>query len=199
MNSLVMLLAAVKFAAPFTDGAVLQREAKVPVWGTANPGESVTVTFADQKKSATTAADGRWRVDLDPMPANCEGRVLSANGVAVKDVLVGEVWLCSGQSNMGIPFWGESPRARDRLGGSLGQILDLPLLRCAALGNGWSDVPLTAEAVRWQKVTPEFCLTSGFSAVALWYGYYLQTTLKIPVGLLGAYVGATDIETWIPD
>ena len=199
MNSLVMLLAAVKFAAPFTDGAVLQREAKVPVWGTANPGESVTVTFAGQEKTATAAADGRWRVDLDPMPANCEGRVLAANGVAVRDVLVGEVWLCSGQSNMGIPFWGESPRARDRLGGSLGQILDLPLLRCAALGNGWSDVPLTAEAVRWQKVTPEFCLTSGFSAVALWYGYYLQTTLKIPVGLLGAYVGATDIETWIPD
>ncbi len=94
---------------------------------------------------------------------------------------------------------GESPRARERLGGALGQVLDLPLLRCAALGNGWSDVPLTAEDVRWRKVTPKFCLTGGFSAVALWYGYYLQTTLKIPVGLLGAYVGATDIETWIPD
>ena len=129
MNSITILLAAVKFAAPFTDGAVLQREAKVPVWGTADAGEAVTVTFAGQSKSATAAADGRWRVDLDPMPASCEGRTLAANGVAVRDVLVGEVWLCSGQSNMGIPFWGESPRARERLGGSLGQIMDLPLLR----------------------------------------------------------------------
>lgn len=199
MNGLAMLFAAVKLAAPFTDGAVLQREAKVPVWGKATPGETVKVSFAGQVKTATAAADGRWRVDLDPMAASCEGRTLTANGVAVKDVLVGEVWLCSGQSNMGISFWCDSPRGRDRLGGSIGQIMDLPLLRCAQLNNGWSDVPLTEEDVRWRRVTPQFCLRSGFSAVALWYGYYLQTTLKVPVGLLGAYVGATDIETWIPD
>ena len=198
MNA-ILLLAIVKFAAPFTDGAVLQRETKVPVWGTADAGEQVTVAFAGQTKTATAAADGRWRVDLDPMDACCEGRTLTANGVAVRDVLVGEVWLCSGQSNMGVPFWGESPRARERLGASFGQILDLPLLRCAGLGNKWSDTPQTEERVRWQKTTPKFCLEGGFSAVAIWYGYYLQTTLKIPVGLLGAYVGGTDIETWIPD
>ena len=199
MTGAVLLLSAVRLAAPFTDGVVLQREAKVPVWGTAAPGEAVAVSFAGQAKSATAGADGRWRVDLDPMAASGEGRTLRANGVAVRDVLVGEVWLCAGQSNMGVPFWGDSPRARERLGGSLGQILDLPLLRCAVLGNGYSDAPQTEEDVRWQKVTPAFCLGGGFSAVALWYGYYLQTTLKIPVGLLGAYVGATDIETWIPD
>lgn len=199
MNGVMILLAAVKLAAPFTDGAVLQRESKVPVWGVASPNEKVTVTFAGQSKVATATAEGRWRVDLDPMPACCEGRTLTANDVTVKDVLVGEVWLCSGQSNMGIPFWGISPRARERLGGSIGQIIDMPLLRCAYLGNSWSNVPLEKEDVRWQSVTPKFCLKSGFSAIALWYGYYLQSTLKIPVGLFGAYVGATDIETWIPD
>lgn len=194
-----LLLALVRFAAPFTDGAVLQRSAKVPVWGTATAGEAVTVTFADQKKTTVATAKGYWRVDLEPMAASCEGRTLRANDAVVRDVLVGEVWLCSGQSNMGVPFWGDSPRARERLGGSLGQILDLPLLRCAVLTNGSSDVLLKEEAVQWRKVTPDFCLRGGFSAVALWYGYYLQTTLKVPVGLLGAYVGDTDIETWIPN
>ena len=198
MNT-ILLLALVKFAAPFTDGAVLQRETKVPVWGTADAGEQVTVTFAGQTKTATAAADGRWRVDLDPMSACCEGRTLSANGVAIRDVLVGEVWLCSGQSNMEIPFWGGSPRARERLGGSLGQIINCPLLRCARLNNEWSDEPQTEENVRWQKVTPRFCQASGFSAIAIWYGWLLQTRLGIPVGLFGAYKGATDIETWIPD
>ena len=120
MNNVAIVLALVKLAAPFTDGAVLQREAKVPVWGTAAPGEAVAVTFAGQTKATTAAADGRWRVDLDPMPASCEGRVLAANGVAVRDVLVGEVWLCSGQSNMGIPFWGDKCKtSRNRRGGRL--------------------------------------------------------------------------------
>lgn len=191
--------AAVRLAAPFTDGAVLQRGARVPVWGTAAPGEAVRVTFAGQERTAVAGEDGRWRVDLAPMPASREGRTLAANGALARDVLVGEVWLCAGQSNMGVPFWGDSPRQRERLGGALGQVLDLPLLRCAALKNGWSDAPRADGDVRWERVTPAFCLKGGFSAVALWYGYYLQTTLKVPVGLLGAWVGATDIETWIPD
>lgn len=71
--------AAVRLAAPFTDGAVLQRGARVPVWGTAAPGEAVRVTFAGQERSAVAGEDGRWRVDLAPMPASCEGRTLAAN------------------------------------------------------------------------------------------------------------------------
>ena len=101
-------LAEVKLASPFTDHMVFQRDKKVPVWGTADPGESVTVEFAGQKKSVKAGADGKWRVNLDSLPASEEGRTLTVTGSATKtaikcdDVLVGEVWLCSGQSNMDI-------------------------------------------------------------------------------------------------
>ena len=100
------VLAEVKAASPFTDHLVLQRGMKVPVWGTADPGESVTVEFAGQKKSVKAEADGKWRVNLDSMRASAKGRTLTVTGPATKaavkcdDVLVGEVWLCSGQSNM---------------------------------------------------------------------------------------------------
>ncbi|HNX05250.1 MAG TPA: hypothetical protein PKI32_07090, partial [Opitutales bacterium] len=97
---------------------------KVPVWGTTEAGEHVKVEFAGQVKETTAAADGSWRIDLDPMKASSEGRELvvtsnhqtSQKSQTLRDVLVGEVWLCSGQSNMGIPFWSDSPRARDRYG-----------------------------------------------------------------------------------
>src|SRR5471032_2267918 len=98
--------AEVKLASPFTSHMVLQRDMKVPVWGTAAAGETVTVEFAGQKKSATAAADGKWRADLDALTASAEGRVFMVTGsqtaapLALDDVLVGEVWLGSGQSNM---------------------------------------------------------------------------------------------------
>lgn len=196
--------AALELAPPFTDCAVLQRGMKLPVWGVAEPGDEVTVSFAGQSVSARVGANGAWRVDLAPLEASAEPRTLSAaarpsGGTAsVQNVLVGEVWLCSGQSNMGIPFWGESPRARDRYGFQIGQITRRPLLRCARLGNDWSDVPRKDEKVVWEAVTPSFLLNRGFSAVALWYGLAVHDAIGIPVGLVGAYVGATDIETWIP-
>jgi len=103
------LLAEVKLASPFTDHMVLQREMKVPVWGVADAGAQVTVEFAGQKKSATAGADGQWRVTLDPLAASAEPRDFAVSSVnresksqnlKLTDVLVGEVWLASGQSNM---------------------------------------------------------------------------------------------------
>jgi len=96
---------AVKFPAIFSDGAVLQRDREVAVWGWAEPGKTLQVTFGSQQKQATAAADGAWMVKLDAMPASAVGREIRAveDGGAeavVKDVLVGEVWLASGQSNM---------------------------------------------------------------------------------------------------
>src|SRR4029079_4630377 len=86
-----------------SDSMVLQRGVRVPVWGTASPGEAVTVSFVGQTKRTTAGADGRWRVWLDSLRANATPAVLTVSGknkVEVKDVLVGEVWLVSGQSNM---------------------------------------------------------------------------------------------------
>src|SRR5476651_2536937 len=105
--------AEVKLASPFTSHMVLQREMKVPVWGTAESGEVVTVEFAGQKISVTAGADGKWRVDLKKMTASAESRTFTVTGsktakpIALDDVLVGEVWLASGQSNMVFPVAGK--------------------------------------------------------------------------------------------
>ena len=98
--------AEVTVAKVFGDNMVLQRDMEVPVWGWADPGEKVTVQFANQKKSAEADKTGKWMIRLDPMPANAKGRTLvvtAAGGnrkLEIGNVLVGEVWLCSGQSNM---------------------------------------------------------------------------------------------------
>src|SRR5688500_11328435 len=94
--------AGVKLPAIFGDHVVLQRDAKIPVWGTAEPDEKVTISAAGQSKTATADAKGKWRVVLDPIDAHepIELAVSGKNSITFKDVLVGEVWLCSGQSNM---------------------------------------------------------------------------------------------------
>jgi sialate O-acetylesterase len=95
----------VRLASPFTSHMVLQRDMKVPVWGTADAGETVTVDFAGQKISAQADADGNWRADFKPLEVSAESRTLTVTGsrtaqpVVLDDVLVGEVWLASGQSN----------------------------------------------------------------------------------------------------
>ena len=189
-------------AAPFTDGMVLQRGVAVPVWGSAKSGAEVCVSFAGNEVRTTADAEGRWSLDLPVMGASSLGRELTVlsggEKIKVRDVLVGEVWLCSGQSNMGIPFWGESPRARDRLGFQYGQILNRPLVRCAFLGNPHSDTPRSDEKVEWRKASADYIVKSGFSAIGLWYAIMLHDALQVPVGVFGAYVGATCIETWIP-
>ena len=96
-------VAEVRLASLFQDGMVLQREMAVPVWGSAKAGEEVTVSFAGQTKSAKADQDGRWRLELESLVGSAEGREMKITGeneIVLKDVLVGEVWVCSGQSNM---------------------------------------------------------------------------------------------------
>ncbi len=100
------LRAEVQLGSPFTSHMVLQRDAKVPVWGTAAPGEMITVEFAGQKVKTIAGADGHWRLYLRPLKISAEGRTFTVTGsqtshpLELADVLVGEVWLASGQSNM---------------------------------------------------------------------------------------------------
>ena len=192
-----------KLAPPFTDGAVLQRGRPVPVWGSAEPGKTVIVDFAGASAKTMADKDGKWRVDLAAHAASKTGRTLTAScdgeRIQVKDVLVGEVWLCSGQSNMAIPFWGESPRARERNGRMVGQLIRREHIRCAKLGNGWSVKPRMDQKVKWCSLTPEYLVNGGFSAVAIWFALTVDMALgDVPIGLVGAYVGATNIDTWTP-
>jgi len=194
--------AAVKFATPFADGMVLQREAKTAVWGTAGAGEKVSVSFAGQTLETTAGADGRWLVRLAPMPASKEGRVLRANDAEVRDVLVGEVWFCCGQSNTELPLVGGNPHFSDREGRLVAGITRLPCVRFAYASNyRWSPVPReTAQyPVQWKKFTPEnLGAAPSFSAMGVHFAISLYAALDVPVGIVGSYWGGTNIDAWTP-
>lgn len=189
----------VRLGAPFSDGVVLQRGMKVPVWGTATVGATVAVSFAGQEKCATVGADGAWRVDLDPMAASTEERTMTVSersgtqAVSTKTVarvLVGEVWMASGQSNMECPIWGRGTRYRDCNGGLLVQMTRLPLVRFVSVECKWSAEPVETHA-RWRKFDAAG-LRDGrpLSAVAFYYARELYLALGIPIGIVNVSRGA---------
>lgn len=185
----------------FCDHMVLQREMKVPVWGKADANEKVTVTFAGQTLEAVAGADGAWEVSLSPMPANAEPQVLTikgaANEVVVKDVLVGEVWLCSGQSNMEMPLWTDNPRWRNYDGDKHVANSANNLIRTSRMRPyGWSTLPRTDYVMKWEAVGPENA--ASLSALAYFFGRDLQAALKVPIGLVTSHWGGTRIEPWTP-
>ena len=194
-------VAGVRLATPFSDGMVLQRDADVPVWGRADPGERVEVEFAGQRVETTAGEDGRWLVRLAPMAASGEGRVLRANGAAVSDVLVGEVWFCCGQSNMEVPLVGD-PGYSDREGRRVAAATRLDDVRYAcASGREWSPAPRdeARRPVAWKRFVPEnLGRAPSFSAVGAYFALALHEALDVPVGIVGAYRGGTGIDPWIP-
>ena len=208
--------AKVEFATPFGDGMVLQRERPVPVWGTADAGATVEVRFAGQAKTALAGSNGCWQVTLDPMPASKVGRVLEACAVPngrdarspvkseakVADVLVGEVWLVSGQSNCELPLVGETPHFSDRQGLLVANMTRQPNIRFAyASTYRWSreERKELRERAVWKPFLPQHLKTGkNFSAMGVYFALDLYAALDVPVGLVGVYWGATRIEPWIP-
>lgn len=183
-------LAAVAPNPLFTDGAVLQRDMPVPVWGTADDGEKVTVKFRGQEKS-TTAKEGRWSVTLDKLEAGGPFELSIAgpnNQVTVKDVLVGEVWVASGQSNM---QW--SVRLSADPEKTIASAPN-PYIRLFTVPRIARPTPQTTVDTKWEpcdsKTIPEF------SAVAYFFGLDLQKKLNVPVGLINTSYGGTPAEAW---
>ena len=197
--------AKVSLASPFSDNMVLQREMPLPIWGRADAGERVSVTFAGKRLETQADQGGEWRVKFPPLPASKENRVLTVRGkgntLSVKNVLVGEVWLASGQSNMEFPLWGNNPHFRDRQGAMVAQVTTRPLIRFANLSTyRWKVTPqkTPARPTRWRKETPENLKTGGLSAVAFYYALELYHALDVPVGILDAHWGGTNIDAWTP-
>lgn len=180
--------AAVKLPSIFTDHMVLQRDMPVPVWGKADPGEEVTVEFAGQKKTTKADASGKWAVRLDPMAANAEPQVLKAGAATVQDVLVGEVWLASGQSNMEWEM-GWKPDTKDDLAQA-----GHPLLRLMEIPKTIALTPQEDVPAAWARCTPESA--ASFSAVGYHFGLRLLEELKVPVGVIQSAWGGTRIEPW---
>lgn len=187
------LRANVTLAPLFTDGAVLQREKPIPVWGRADPGERVTVTFAEKSQRATAGADGRWIVFLEPLPANSTGAdliVTGKNSVTVRDVLVGEVWLCSGQSNMEWPVRRALEADREMAAANF------PLIRHVALERRVAEQPAdTASTGGWKTATP--ANVGSFTAVGYFFARDIHRKLDVPVGLVHSSWGGTPVESWM--
>ena len=183
--------AAATLASPFTDGAVLQREQPVPVWGTAAPGEKVSVSFAGQTLSTTTGTDGRWRVELAPLPASAAPRdlvVRAANTLTVRDVLVGEVWLASGQSNM---EW----RLSYVVSKTELAAVNTPQIRQFLAAKTPANEPASTVGGAWAPAIGD--TAAPFSAVAYYFALELHNRLKVPVGILNSSWGGTGIDPWI--
>lgn len=174
----------------FRDNMVLQCDAPVPVWGTAEPGRTVTVTVGSASKSAVADAGGRWKVVLDPLKPGgpVEVTVASKETVTLKNVLIGEVWLCSGQSNMG---WSVrlSQNAAEEIAGA-----NHPRIRLFSVPRRESDAPQSDVDGAWVECSPKTIAT--FSAVGYFFGRDLQKALNVPVGLIHSSVGATRAQAW---
>jgi sialate O-acetylesterase len=196
LASLLPLTAAeLKLASVLADHMVLQRDKPIDLWGWADVGETMTVSFAGQSKSAIAAADGKWSLTLDAIAASAEPRVLIATGkdgrkVEVKDVLVGEVWLGSGQSNMEM-----SVKAANHFDAEQAAA-NLPLIRYYSDTNGTAAKPRSEGKGVWQVCSP--ATVGRFSATLYFFGREIHRQVGVPVGLINSSVGATQIEYWIP-
>jgi len=182
----------VRFGSPFGDNMVLQRDAPVPVWGRANPGENVTVKLGSQTVSAVANTGGKWTVTLAKMPAGGSFD-LTASGasstITCKNVTFGEVWLASGQSNMQFAVqWAGSLYASE-----VASSAD-PDLRIAYVPESGSLVPNDSVQCNWYVASPT--TTPGFSAVAYFFARILREKLNVPVGIIHSSVGATAVEAW---
>lgn len=191
--------AAVEPGTFFSDHMVLQREMPVPVWGKADPGEKVTVEFAGQKKAGVAGKDGRWRIDLAPLKTDKKGGILKISGktntVEFKDVLVGEVWFCAGQSNMYLPLIRPKGTTQQFNGPELAKTADHPLIRFAKVPNRWSLYPRPDWLkFKWEVMSPDN--VGPTSAVAFFFGRKLMQELQIPIGLIQANWGGSKIEPW---
>ena len=189
----------VKLASPFTDHMVLQQGTAVQVWGWADPDEQVTVRFADQSATATADKQGKWMVRLGEQQASAEAQELSVAGkntITCHDVLVGEVWLAAGQSNM---VFTVSKKAASFAGlvdeAEAIAAADHPQIRMFTAKDTKSYEPQATVGGAWVVCSPE--TVPSFSAIGYLFACELQKELGVPVGILTVASGASCAEAWI--
>jgi sialate O-acetylesterase len=192
--ALVVLIPAasaeVKLPGVFGDHMVLQREAPIPVWGWAEPGEEIAVSLAQQSKKIKADSQGKWSVQLDPMKAGGPYvlKVQGKNVVEKGDVLVGEVWLCSGQSNMAMTVNGCLNKDAEIAAA------DYPRIRMLTVNRKTAEKPQENCEGTWAVCSPK--TVAGFSAAAYFFGRRLHEELDVPVGLIHSSWGGTPIQAW---
>lgn len=176
--------AELKLPAVISSHMVLQRDVPVPIWGQADPGEQITVTFREQKLTATSGDDRKWQVKLGPLQAGGPDTltISGSKTVTLEDVLVGEVWIGSGQSNMAM--------------GSNSYVKDDPVLEKMVAGGPYPRLRLKRGAnAQWQEASPKEA--ADFSALLFSFGLPLQKELDVPLGLIVGAVGGTPSGYWL--
>lgn len=192
IDSLVFAEEEFRFAGIFTDHVVLQRDQDVPVWGFARAGAKVEVTFEDQVAKATADENGRWQVVLKSLPASAEGQLLRAAlgewSIELDDVLVGDVWLCSGQSNMAMIVDRSKNPEKEKADA------ELPGVRVFKVDRKASRELVNDVGGEWVVSSPE---TAGrFSATAFFFGREIHREAGVPVGLIVSAWSGSAIEAW---
>jgi sialate O-acetylesterase len=195
--------AELKLAAIFGDNMVLQQQQPVPVWGWCEPNANVTVNFAGQTKSTRADADGKWLVKLGKLNASFAPQTLVVEAGETKtltNILVGEVWLASGQSNMEKPI-GKQPGQKPTINAEEDlAAANYPNLRIFLVEKALAAKPppdLT-KFIGWQECSSNALDRSHFSAAAYFFGQEIHTNLNVPVGLIESSWGGTRIEPWTP-
>ncbi len=185
------LHAEVSLPALFSDHMVLQQDVEAPIWGWADAGEKITVSIGGETRETTAGADGKWKARLPKLKAGDAGTltVSGSNTVQIQDVLVGEVWLGSGQSNMAMTV----SRAKDFEAEQAKS--DLPQIRHFKENSRSAKEPQEKCAGEWVVCTPDS--VGGFSATLFFFGRKIHAALGVPVGLINSSVGGTPIEAWI--
>ena len=188
-----------RFAAIFADHMVVQRGVPIPVWGWADPEAQVTVSFSGQTQSATAGMDGKWTVRFAPLecPQDNPGQSLSARSEAevttLSDILIGDVWICGGQSNMAFKL------SRATNGPAAAAAASHPLIRiCDVSGKrtGPNDAPpQDLEPAAWKIASP--ASVADFSAIAYFFAKNLQSSISVPIGLVDTSVGGTAMKSWM--
>jgi len=188
--------AGVKLASYFGDHMVLQRDKRICVGGTGDPGAKVEVVIASQEAATTIGTNGHWKVYLQPMSAGGPYTLTAASDgqiLKVSDVLCGDVWLCSGQSNMQMPV--KECAAREQQA----TLASRSNLRLCTAGKGWNPEPQLSADFQWRICTPDSA--QNFSAIAYFFASELlkdKTLIDVPVGVVDSSFGGTTCEGWIP-
>ena len=186
-----LMCANVKMPLLFSDGMVLQRNKEIPVWGWADANEKVEVRFNKQTKTIQADKNGKWMIKLSAEKAGgpFELTIIGKNKITIKDVLVGEVWICSGQSNMEFQV-SKTINAEKEIADS-----NYPMIRHFGVAQDLSGTPKDdLKAGKWEVSNKE--TVGNFTAVGFYFAKKLYTELKIPIGIINTSWGGTNVETW---
>jgi sialate O-acetylesterase len=191
----------ITLAPVFGDHAVLQRDKQVPVWGTAGASDAISVTFHGQTARTSAGPDGLWKLSIGPFPASSEGADMVVAGrstVTLHDVVVGDVWLCSGQSNM--EFAVDDGGFTYRVDNSQAELAsaNYPLVRQLKVKQTVAGSPATTvKTDGWESASPS--TVGKFTAVGYFFARDIHRALGVPVGIIDSPWGGTPIESWMSD